>query len=484
MIISVFVLILALSVVIALLAMIGGKAANMDDYVVAGRSFSGFLLFFLSVGEIYSIGTLFAFPGGIYAKGASYGIWFLGYILLAYPVGYFVGPLLWRAGKKYGALTTPDVFRGHYHSRGLEIITGVAVAGFLVPWAQYQFAGLEVSLHALGLDLSGTTTIVIATVVAAVYVLLTGVRSPAMVSILKDATMVLAIIVVGVLAVNALQGVPHVFSQAVTVRKTAATMTGKPLVYAISTIIVQAVAFYLGTTSTNYLFTSRSERTIKRTQIVQPLYMLMYPFLVFAAFYSVAKLHLSNSNFAFAAAARALGPGWVVGLVAGASALAGFLVLAGLALAFGAIVTRNFIPGMSPHAQRRWIVIVMALFLVASAVLAGTVQTILLNILTFAYLIAAQMVPAWVMTLYARRVHKVAIGIGILAGTSLAIGLSLAGASFGGVNVGLVAMVINFVLTIGLSRVLTSAWVGHGANSIGLEAPRLPISQAQTEVPR
>ena len=42
---------------------------------------------------------MIGFPSGIYANGASYGIWFLGYILLAYSLGYFLAPLVWRAAK-------------------------------------------------------------------------------------------------------------------------------------------------------------------------------------------------------------------------------------------------------------------------------------------------------------------------------------------------------------------------------------------------
>src|ERR671938_378463 len=113
----VFGFIIVLSLVVAVLSRFGRDVVHIDQYLVAGRSFGGLLLFFLAVGEVYSIGTMIGFPGGIYAKGASYGIWFLGYILLAYPVGYFLGPLMWRAGKRYGAMTMPDVFKGHYGSR-------------------------------------------------------------------------------------------------------------------------------------------------------------------------------------------------------------------------------------------------------------------------------------------------------------------------------------------------------------------------------
>ena len=83
----------------------------MHDFFVASRQFGTALVFFLTAGEIYSIGTMVGFPGGIYAKGPTYGVWFLGYILLAYPIGYFVGPKIWEAGKRHNAITLPDLFR-------------------------------------------------------------------------------------------------------------------------------------------------------------------------------------------------------------------------------------------------------------------------------------------------------------------------------------------------------------------------------------
>jgi SSS family solute:Na+ symporter len=118
----VFGAIIVFSLVLAFLAARGRDVLQIEEYLVAGRSFSGFLLFFLAVGEIYSIGTMVGLPGGIYANGASYGIWFLGYILLAYPVGYFLAPLVWRAGKRYGAMTFLDMLKGHYRSKLLEVV--------------------------------------------------------------------------------------------------------------------------------------------------------------------------------------------------------------------------------------------------------------------------------------------------------------------------------------------------------------------------
>jgi len=89
-----------------------GAGKTTADFLVGGRKFGGILLFILVVGEVYSIGTVIGFPGGVYAEGAGFAIWFMGYILLGYPIGYFLLPLLWKVGRKHNAMTLPDNLQG------------------------------------------------------------------------------------------------------------------------------------------------------------------------------------------------------------------------------------------------------------------------------------------------------------------------------------------------------------------------------------
>ncbi len=80
---AVFLGFIALSLYLAIRSRTGKGAQSVHDFFVASRQFGAYLVFFLAAGEIYSIGTMVGFPGGIYAKGPTYGVWFLGYILLA-----------------------------------------------------------------------------------------------------------------------------------------------------------------------------------------------------------------------------------------------------------------------------------------------------------------------------------------------------------------------------------------------------------------
>jgi SSS family solute:Na+ symporter len=450
----VFAFFMALSIAVALVARIGVRRMDIGQYLVAGRSLPAFVIFFLAVGEIYSIGTMIGLPSGIYAKGASYGIWFLCYILLAYPVGYFLAPLIWRAGRKYNAMTVPDAFEAHFRSRGLGVVVAIASIVALVPWGQYQFLGLEVVLGALGFRFTPSEAVVLAGIIAFIYIAVSGVRAPAFVAFLKDTFMLAGIVIVGLAAVHlAPGGVPGVFHMAA-VHHASFTMSGSALIFAVSTILFQAFGFFLGGTG-QFIFPARSEAAIKSSMTWMPLYMLMYPFLVFASYYAVATIpHLKNPNTVFMVEAVRLLPSALVGVVAAGAGLSGVLVLAAVALSIGAIVSRNLVPHVPPEAQRRWTVAVIAVFLVAAALITIYAPTLMLTVLNVAYYIWTQFGIGWMLIFFARRVCAEAVAAGIVVGCALAIVFYVAHVTFGGLNIGLVALAANLAVTLAVSFAL------------------------------
>jgi SSS family solute:Na+ symporter len=447
----IFFSVIAVSVLIAFAARTGLKNMTIGEYLVGGRSFPAWLLYFLAVGEIYSIGTMIGLPSGLYAGGAEYGIWFLGYILMAYPLGYFIAPLIWRAGVQYDAMTIPDVFGRHFRSRSLELVTAVALLVALVPWGQYQFIGMQVVLGGLGLSITPVQAVVLAGGIAFLYLAVSGVRSPAFVAILKDVFMLVGIVVVGVAAVLAAGGTEATFDTQ-EIPRSMVTLSGSPMVFALTTIMFQSITFYLGF-SAAFVFTARSERAIKSSAVWMPMYMLMYPFLVAASFYAVtAYPDLDNPDEVFMVAATDLLPEWLVGVVAAGAGLSGLLVLAVTALTIGGIVSRNLIPNVAPTAQRRWTTVVIALFLVSAAVLTLTGSSIMLTVLNLTYYLLGQLIPGWLALMFFRRVQPWAVSTGIVAGVAASIALYVTAPGLGGVNAGLVAAGLNLALTFGLSR--------------------------------
>ncbi|GAB0119363.1 sodium:solute symporter family protein [Acidisoma sp. 7E03] len=440
----VFLLIIALSLVVAFAAIRGHNVLDLKEYLVASRQFGSFLLFFLAAGEIYSIGTMLGLPGGIYAKGPSYALWFMGYILLAYPLGYFLNPWIWRAGKIYNALTLPDLFKGHFNSRALELMVTITAIIFLIPWGQLQFTGLIIALHALGWQLDPFALCLIAAALAFAYIAASGVRAPAMVSIIKDTLLVLALVIIGVAAASS-KGLGAIFHDAN--QHFPLHLTGAQERFSMSTMIFQAMGFYVFPFSIPNIFTARSEQTIRRTQIVMPLYMLMFPFLVVAAYFAVgAGYHLGSPNQALLTAAVHLLPGWLIGLVAAGAALSGLVVLAGICLAIGPLVSRNLLGHLDEPHQRKGAKIVIVAYLALSIVFTLATPSLMLTLVNTAYFGITQFFPGLIAILFFRRVNPIAVMAGILCADALAIGLYVNHVPLGGLNTGFVCLIVNVAI--------------------------------------
>lgn len=442
----IFLAIIIASLILAFAAVRGHDMHNVKEYLVASRQFGGFLFFFLSAGEIYSIGTMIGFPGGIYAKGATYGIWFLGYILLAYPLGYFLNPLIWRAGQIYNALTLPDLFKGHFGNRALELTVTITAIMFMVPWGQLQFTGLIIALHGLGWNFSPLALSLIAAALAFAYIAASGIRAPAMVSIIKDVLLILALVVTGIAAASS-GGLSHIFHEAS--RHVQNQMTPTQQRFSMTTIFFQSLGFYLGPFAIPNIFTSRNEQTIRKTQIFMPLYMLMYPFLVVAAYYSLGQnFHLSSPNQAFMATAVALLPHWLLGMVAAGAALSGLVVLAAISLSMGALITRNLLGHLPETKQRSGAQIAIVIYLGLSIVLTLVTPSLMLTLINTSYFGITQFFPGVMAILFFRRINPYAIITGIIVADTLAITLDVLHANLYGLNLGLVCLVINVIIVI------------------------------------
>jgi SSS family solute:Na+ symporter len=431
--------IILLSLVLAAFSRRGHLVQKAEDFFVASGQFNTVLFFFLAVGETYSIGSILGYPGGVYAGGTGAATWFLGYILLAFVVGYFLNPLIWRAGRIHGAITLPDLFRRHFDSRALELVVAGAGLLFLVPLGMQQFLGLQIILKELGWGISPLILTSAAGVLAFIYIAISGIRASAYVAILKDVLLILAILLTGL---GALQHWGDGASAATQLKL--ATPTLQADIFSITTILLQCMGFCLVPQTCAYVFTARSAKAVRRAQIAMPLYMMMFPFLTLVAYFALRHpMALASSNDVFPAVAHALLPAPIVGLVLAGAALSGLVVLTGICLAIGPLVSRNLVPGLSNDQQRQWSKLVMALYLLLSIAGAATSSQLLITINNFFYFGITQSLPGMLGILFLRRMHPSAIIAGIVAGDAVAIALYEFAVPLYGVNPGFVGLVVN-----------------------------------------
>lgn len=449
--------IIGFSMVLAWLSGRGKVSGDLHSLMVGSRSFGAFLLFFISVGEIYGIGTMIGVPGAVYSRGSTYAVWFLGYILLAYPVGYILNPMIWRVGKLSQAVTFADAFRWRFASPRLEVM--VAIIGIIIglPWLQMQFIGLGVISKYLGLQIDYTVGVAVSAFIAFFYIAVSGIKASAWVAVVKDFLMVIAIVIGGVVAaVKMPGGVEGIFRTAAIQFPTHLTVPASDTVFALSTIVFQSVGFYMSAFAMQYLFTGKNEDIVRRNQIIMPLYMLMYPFLITVAFFSlVTTTKLKQADEAFMAVIVQNVPGWVVGVVAAGGALTCILVIAAVSLAIGGVFSKNLVGNFSPQAKPSqvavWTRIATGVTIIVSVALTLFWPNLMLGIINITFFGVTQFFPAMLAILFWKRATKWGVGAGLIVGIAAVILFNIVDFAPYGVNKGIPSLILNFITLVVVS---------------------------------
>lgn len=453
-----FALVIALSLALALWSKRGHDKQDARGFFVASGQFGAIFVFFLSVGETYSVASMLGFPGGVYAHGDGFVAWFFGYILLIAPTLFFVGPWILRAGSLYGAATISDFFARHFESRSLELVVTAAAIIVLVPVGTMQFLGLKIVLTTFAPNLSPLLLISGAGVLSFVYVAIAGLRASAYVAVLKDVLMLGSIMLVSGLALASWN------ADTTVVQATApAPITARDMTFAVSTIMVQAIGYMMLPQTWGFLFSARSPGAIRRSQVAAPLYMVMFPLLMCVATYALVHgLRPPEPDHVFLTTAQALLPGWLLGVVLAGVTLSGLVLLSTVCLAIGSLVTRNVVSGLGNASQQRWAKIVTAIYLLLSIIGTEGSGRLMATMNNLIYFGIVQTVPGLVAALAMRRVPAIAVIAGILVGDLVAFSAFATGADFGGINSGLIGLVPNTLVMLAIA----AARPRRGAQSV------------------
>ncbi|MDR2198376.1 MAG: sodium:solute symporter family protein [Deltaproteobacteria bacterium] len=448
---TVFSLVLLSSILISVLSMRGVIKGKLTDVLVASGSFGPALLFFIMVGENYTTGTLLGAPGSIYSNGASYGFWFIPYILLAYPVAYFLSPAIWRMGRLSQGATVGDILGWRYDSRLVEVLAAVCAIVFLTPIIQIQLTALSLVFRYLNINIGFEHGVLLAVILAYLMILLSGIRAPAYVSILKDALLILAILVVGVVCLKETEGgAAGVFARVLATAPETLTVPrggGSGLPDTMSTVFFMMLTLNIYPILVAGTLTSSSERNVRKSVVIMPVYMLMFPFLVLAAYFALVNLPGLEKDTAVLAVAALYLPEWLLGLIAGGVALTAVLVVSVNALSIAGLFSRNVYRVLKPRADERELIVCVKaatfLALAAGALAAVKFPNLLANILKMSYSGMAQLLSAFVFAFFWKRATPLGVVAGICLGF-VCLALFWNQPSFYGVNKGCAALAVNF----------------------------------------
>src|SRR3954465_5076379 len=175
-----------------------GRDMDLEQWSVGGRGFGTIFVFLLLAGEIYTTFTFLGGSGWAYSKGGP-AFYILCYGALAYVLSYWLLPVIWRYGTANGLVSQSDFFSSKYRSPYLGVLVSLVGVVAMVPYLVLQLTGLGIIVSEASYgSISSPFAILIGTIVLTAYVMVSGIRGSAWTAVLKDVTILVVAIFLGI----------------------------------------------------------------------------------------------------------------------------------------------------------------------------------------------------------------------------------------------------------------------------------------------
>jgi solute:Na+ symporter, SSS family len=432
---------------------------DLEQWIVGGRGFGVLLVWLLMAGEIYTTFTFLGASGWAYSRGAPV-LYILAYTCLAYVVSFYILPELWEAGRRYRLQTQADFFQVRYKSKYLTAFVVLVGVIFIIPYLQLQITGLGIIVEVASYGvIHRTPAMVISFAIVAGFVLTSGIRGIAWVSVLKDLLLLFAAIFVGV-AVPYIYfgGIGRMFAAIARAKPSHLVMPGATTdlghAWYISTVLLCAFGFYMWPQFFGASFTAKSADTLRKNAVVMPLYILTMPLMFFVGLAALLVLpRLANGDLSMLTIVRKTFPPWFLGVIGGAGALTAMVPAAIQILTAATLLAKNLCrpilaPGMTDQQVARLAKITVLAMTCAALGSAIFNSTTLVGLLLVGYGGVAQFFPGVVLGLYSKRVTISGVFAGMVTGVFLAVLLMLSKHDpLMGLNAGFIALCFNFAVT-------------------------------------
>ncbi len=374
---AVFVVLFLVVTVIGFGAARWRRAASMDtldEWGLGGRSFGGFVTWFLLGGDLYTAYTFIAVPGAMYAAGAVSGWFAVAYTILVWPLVFAIMPRLWSVAHRHGYVTVADFVKGRFGSPGLGLVVAFTGILALMPYVALQLVGIQSVLEVMGVG-SGASgfvkdlPLIIAFVILAAYTYTSGLRAPALIAFVKDGLIYLVVIVAVIYIPIRLHGFAHIFAavhaHSDAVAKTAAAahkkstfvyIPGHSQYWSYATLALgSAMALFMYPHSITGVLATRERNTIRRNTAALPLYSLALALIALLGYMAIAAgIKTTNSRLAAPLLFHKMFPSWFAGVAFAAVAIGALVPAAIMSIAAANLFTRNiYQPIFRPQADHR-----------------------------------------------------------------------------------------------------------------------------------
>jgi SSS family solute:Na+ symporter len=410
-------------------------------------------------------------------------------------------PRLWNVCHKHNYVTTSDFVEGRYGSHWLAL--AVAFTGVLatMPYIALQLLGIKVVLGAMGI--SGDWPLIIAFAILAAYTYQSGLRAPALISIVKDLLIYVTVIVAVIYIPSKLGGYGAIFDAA---GKALPQKQPKPgalipgtgdAQWAYATLALgSAMALFLYPHAMTGALSSKSANTVRRNAAILPAYSLLLGLMALLGFMTIAAaIKPASPNDAVPDLFLKFFPPWFEGVAFAAIAIGALVPAAVMSIAAANLFTRNvwreFVdPNVSPQRESQ-IAKLASLFVKVGALIfviaLPTEYAIDLQLLGGVWIL--QTLPSVALGLYTRWLDARAMLLGwvggMAVGTYMAIDLDFKGSVYKvfGINAysALWALATNLVIAVVVTAILRAIGAGDSADETAPDdyAEREPTEGAE-----
>jgi SSS family solute:Na+ symporter len=455
---------LTVSLVIGLLA--GRRVSStVTGYVAADRQFGLLAMYFIIGGTIFSAFAFLGGPGWAYSRGAAV-FFILSYGVLGIAPWYYVGPKSARVGRRKGFVTQAQLVAARFPSRSLQLLMAVISVAAFIPYIMLQMTGAGIVISTVTENhIPFWLGALLAYGVVTCYVLFGGVSAVGWTNIFQGAVMMLVAWALGIYIPHVLYGgVTPMFERIAAVRPEMLVVPGLAAdgtpwswgAYS-SAVLSSALGFLIWPHLFMKSFTSRDDRTMRRTIVLFPTFQLfLIPLLLvgFAGILYSGKPASPDSILPHMVMNSSLPP-IVIGLFC-AGALAASMST-GDALLHGAasIAVED---GVAPFARindfmrRRLIQLLVLVFGALAFYLAIVQKQSLVWLLLTSYGFIDQLAPPVYAALYWRRATTAGVLTGLFAGlaTTLVFFLNPEWKPYG-IHEGILGVIVNTSVLIPMS---------------------------------
>ncbi|NOU88512.1 sodium:solute symporter family protein [Paenibacillus sp. LMG 31460] len=466
-----------------------GKKMSMEQWAVGGRGFGSLFVFLLMAGEIYTTFTFLGASSWAYGKGGP-AMYVIMYMSLAYVLGYFVLPMIWKYAKEKNLVSSSDFYESKYKSSFMGVLVAIVGVISIIPYFVLQLKGLGIIVSEASYGtISSGAAIWIGAIAVTVYVMISGIHGSAWTAVIKDFLILGIVVFIGLyIPYHYYGGLGEMF-KAVDAAKPgflAIPEKGLSMSWLISTVLMTVFGFHMWPHAFGGVASARSAKALRKNTVISPIYSLVLLFVFFVGYTAIGQvqgLKGPAADLALLKIATMTFDPWFVGLIGAAGLLAALVPGSMLLMAASTLIAKNVYKTVVPTATDKQ-VMSLAKYLVPVFALISIYFTFnggstIVTLLLMAYSFVTQLAPALYFSLMKNNfVNKYGAGAGMIVGVVSVAYVTATNITMPqlfpslpqwiqDLNIGVIALLLNIIVTIIVSLVTgKSAATSLGNNEI------------------